>query len=108
MGDILTVSAADVVSGKPRIVTVVFTAVTPVAGSTYDLSGDDVAAAYSEGTSTLKAFGATSGTVEVTGVSGKTFTFKLTGVTMSALTGSPINTGTGAFTVNGTITATLP
>ena len=109
VGDILTVAAADVVNGKPRSVTIVFTGAVPAAGASYDLaSSSDVNVGYIEGTNPLKGFEATGGTVQVTSVSGKTYTFKLTGVTVTAIVGSPINTGTGAFTIDGTITATLP
>ena len=108
VGDVLTVTAADVVNGKGRTVSVVFTGIAPVAGTSYDLSGGDVAAGYTEGNGSSKVFEATSGTVQVVSISGKTYSLKLTGVRVTTQVGNPINTGTGAFTIDGTITATLP
>lgn len=111
VGDILTITAADVVNGKGRTVSVIFTGAVPTAGASYDLSSSsDVAAGYTENTnsSSLKVFEATGGTVQVTAISGKTYTLKLTGVTVKAQTGGPLNVGTGTFTIDGTITATLP
>jgi hypothetical protein len=109
VGDVLTVNATDIVNGKPRVVSIVFTGTTPTLGATYDLaSSNDVAAGYVEGTNPLKGFEATGGTIKVTAISGSSYTFTLTGVSMTALIGNPINIGTGGFTVNGTLTATLP
>ncbi len=110
VGSLLTVTAADVVNGTPRTVTIVINDANIAAGSSYTVNDGDVdSVIYSEGNgNSVKGFGSKSGTVQVTAVNGKEYTLKLTGVRVEALQTAPTYTGTGAFTIDGTITATLP
>ena len=110
LGSLLSISTVDVVNGAPRSVTISITDANLGVGSTYALSDDaDTTVLYSEGMpNSVKAFGSKSGTVQVTAINGKEYTLKLTGVRVEALKTVPVYTGTGAFTIDGTITATLP
>lgn len=108
LGALSTVTIVDVVGGVGRTVTIT-TLGTLTAGQTIALDGGSNNVIYSEvtqGQTTIpRAFGATGGTVTVNSISGNEYRFTLNNVTMTAGPSPQASTGTGSFTLNGTMTA---
>jgi hypothetical protein len=108
LGSLSTITVADFVNGVARSVTIT-TLGNLAAGQTIALDGSTNNVIYTEavqGQTTLpRSFSATGGTVTVNSINGNEYRFTLNNVTLTAGPSPQASSGTGSFTLNGTVTA---